>query len=678
MKKNTCLLISFFFVFTAFAQYEVKIDAYILDRETKEPIPYVNVEFPGKDLKAITDASGKFTLTFDEGWIGENDRFQLLANGYKEVTTEMYKLNRYLSVTDKIYLTADAVVQSKNMLKGTVSAEKKLSIQNASVRVKNSFTVAHTDFDGLFEIGASVGDTLVVKYLGMERKEIVVRDLKPLDIALTSNAELLNTVTLKGAKKEKKKKYVDTGFGRVNLNTFGASTVISSEDIGPQHIYVTDVLRGSVAGLFVYNGESNAASRFSQTARSGFGGGTNNNNIGPAGAVLKLRGQIVNIYYDGFPFGGSIDDIEIRSIDNIVVLKSIASTILYGGSPTILITSKNRFLQKNADGNVVNSALLTNNNYKETIPVISISEEKSLYMLELETAKNYTQALEIYEKQKQNPMRKTIPYFLDTAEYFKRWNHEKAVDILKNIEVLAIENPKALKSLAYKLEEFGEFAAAKKVYQRIAVLLPNASQSYRDLALVYKRAGNYQESLDLYVKMLTDSFENIDFSGLEKPLLSEMQQLLRRHRVELNYKDIPSNLLKATFHYDVRIVLEWNRTDAEFELQFVNPSKKFYTWKHSLESKKERLLDEAKNGYHTEEFIIDEADITGKWMINIKSLENEKSFNPTYLKYTLYTNYGSPNQKRTIKVVKLYKQQQKVTLDTINYQQQQSSNETQK
>ncbi|MEM6722245.1 MAG: carboxypeptidase-like regulatory domain-containing protein [Bacteroidota bacterium] len=672
MKKISILLISLLSSFMVFAQYEITIDAYILDRETSEPIPYVNVEFPGKDLKAVTDAAGKFTISFDEGWVQEQDRFQLLANGYPTVTTEMSKLKRYLSVTDKIYLRADENAARKNRLKGTVSTEKNLSIQNASIHIKNSFTTAHTDFDGVFDIPAKVGDTLVISYIGMYDQELVIRDRKPLDIVLKPNAQLLNQVTIKGAKKKKKKQYVDTGFGRVDLDTFGSSTRISSEDIGPQHIYTSDVLRGSVAGLFVYNGGTNTVPRYSLSPRRSLSAG--NRNVTPIDSdsqtMMLLRGESVQVYYDGFPFRGSIDEIELRTIDNIVILKSISATILYGGKPTILITSKNRFLSsKDEDGQIINSALVKNNNYKENVPLIINTTEKPQYIQQLESAETYGQALAIFEAQQQNPQHKTIPYYLDTAEYFKKWDAKKALDILKNIEVLAIDNSKALKSLAYTLEALGEFTAAKKIYQRIAVLLPNASQSYRDLALAYKRSGNYQEAYDLYVKMLTDSsFETMDFSGLEKPLLSELQHLLRRYRAEVNYKDIPSNLLKATFKYDVRLVLEWNRPDAEFELQFVNPSKKFYTWEHSIVAKKDRLLDEVKNGYHMEEFIIDDADISGEWIINIKSLENEKSSNPTCLKYTLYTNYGMPDQKRTIKVIKLYKQQQKVTLDKINYQ----------
>ena len=104
------------------------------------------------------------------------------------------------------------------------------------------------------------------------------------------------------------------------------------------------------------------------------------------------------------------------------------------------------------------------------------------------------------------------------------------------------------------------------------------------------------------------------------------------------------------------------------ELQFVNPKGKFYTWEHAAIANKDRLLDEVKNGFHTEEFIIDEADDTGEWIINIKNLKEQSLLNPTYVKYTIYKNYGTANEEKKVKVIQLQQQQQKVTLDKIKYQ----------
>ncbi|MBT8305285.1 MAG: hypothetical protein KJP09_12495, partial [Bacteroidia bacterium] len=231
---------------------------------------------------------------------------------------------------------------------------------------------------------------------------------------------------------------------------------------------------------------------------------------------------------------------------------------------------------------------------------------------------------------------------------------------------IAYYNPKALKALAYKLEEKLIHEEAKLVYQRIAVLRPNDVQSYRDLALSYVANGNYQEAMTLYKQMLANDKPNVDFSAIESTIINEIKHLVANHRQEVNYKDLHPDLLSVKFKSDVRFVFDWNDPNSEFEFQFVNPQKKFYTWAHTKFDNMERMTDEIQKGYHTEEYIIDDAD-KGEWIINIRNLSEEDTENPTYLKYTVYTNYGLPDETKEVKVVKLYQLENKVTLDKFKY-----------
>ncbi|WP_160130650.1 carboxypeptidase-like regulatory domain-containing protein [Kordia antarctica] len=666
--RTILTIISLFFATSAFSQYTITIDAFVLDEHTKQPIPYVNIQCVGKDIKTITNASGKFTLTFDEDFVSDTDTFQFITIGYDSLSVEMSKLSKYLMVSNKIYLTATKKETLGNTINGTVFSGKNMTIQNAAVRIKNTFIEVQTTVDGHFEIPTKIGDTLVVDYIGMHEKEIIVSSLNSVNIKLKPNAELLKAVLIKGNKTKKKKRYVDTGFGKVDFNAFSLGSMLTSDDIGSHRVYLTDVLRGRIAGLNVAMGEGNVRSRFNSWARTSFKSATSKIRTQPGQPILSIRGQEALIFYDGFPYYGNINEIDVNTIDTIVVLKSLATTVLYGSQPTILITSKNRFLEKDENGQAIDAALVTDNLYTESVPLLSGTTQKSNYISALQNAKTYQEALKIYKAQSQNEKFQTVSYYVDVSEYFMKWNREKSIEILLNIEKIAGSNPKVLKVLAYKLEELKQFEQAKLIYQRIATLLPNAAQSYRDLALIYKNTGDYQQSLDLYKKMLANSIENIDFKSLEKPLLSEMQQLLRRYRSEVAYKDLPSNVLTTTFKYDVRIVFEWNTADAEFELQFVNPNSKFYTWEHSIIANKNRMLNEVKNGCHMEEFIIDEAMDSGEWIINVKNLKAAKAFSPTYLKYTIYKNYGMQNEERTVKVIQLNKQQEKVTIDKIKYQ----------
>ena len=128
-----------------------------------------------------------------------------------------------------------------------------------------------------------------------------------------------------------------------------------------------------------------------------------------------------------------------------------------------------------------------------------------------------------------------------------------------------------------------------------------------------------------------------------------------------------SEYLKANFKFDLRIVFDYSDENTEFELQFINPDKKFYVWPHTRIDNLKRMLDDIQKGVSSEEYIIDDAE-SGEWIINIECFTDEVTTNPSYLKYTLFKNYGLSNETKEVKVIQLHKYQQKVTLDRFIYQ----------
>ena len=100
-----------------------------------------------------------------------------------------------------------------------------------------------------------------------------------------------------------------------------------------------------------------------------------------------------------------------------------------------------------------------------------------------------------------------------------------------------------------------------------------------------------------------------------------------------------------------RLVFEWSDGEAEFDLMFVNPENQYYTWKHSLADNAEEIMNEKNLGYNIKEYLID-GSLPGLWKVNI-NYKGNKSLTPSYLKATIYTDYGTPNQKMDIKVFRL-------------------------
>jgi uncharacterized protein YfaP (DUF2135 family) len=99
------------------------------------------------------------------------------------------------------------------------------------------------------------------------------------------------------------------------------------------------------------------------------------------------------------------------------------------------------------------------------------------------------------------------------------------------------------------------------------------------------------------------------------------------------------------------MVFEWNDGEAEFDLQFVNPENQYHIWKHTNASDPEGIMKEKEIGFNSEEFLIDSS-LPGTWEVNVRYYGN-KSLTSTYLKVSIYDNYGSRSQRKEVRVFKL-------------------------
>lgn len=649
MKKLVCIL-SLFIPYVLFAQYEIAIQATIYDEVSKEPISYVNIAFNDKPIQTVTSQDGKFSLRYDENYIQEDDLLKFNAMGYKSELVTAERFYKFLANTDKIFLKPDGYLSDKRdniskieIPKGSISGQvliKNSPIQGAKVRVKNSFNEVRTDSHGNFILPAKNGDVLEIEFIGMETKNIIVDD-EQLEVILKPDGELLDEVVLLNEKGSSD--LINLGYnGKKKFDeiTYGAGT-ISKNEIGNQYYRLQDVLNGRLSKLnYSRNQSINNASGF----------------------VFDIDGMIYSS--EG---NTQLPYVDPQTIESITVLNSLTGTHKYGtlarNGVVIIRTNLTSEPKKQIKKN---SALVVGNNYDESLPLLTSNNGAQSYLVELKKAKTFDEAKSIYLKQKQDKTLQSVPYFVDVSDYFKRWNKKYSNDILNEISKIGYTNDKALKTLAFKLEERGEYEKAKIVYQRIAAIRPNDAQSYISLANIYKKTQNYKEAMRLYKQMLSNTIKGIDFSGMQNIITNEIQHMLAFHRTKVDYFDLPNDLRAANFKKDVRIVFEWNDPYNEFELQFVNPNKKYYTWYHNKLNNGNKMLDEVKNGYAMQEYIIDDAE-KGEWIINLKNLTEEPSLNPTYLKYTVYNNYGMENEYSEIKIIRLIEHNGKVTLDKFVY-----------
>jgi uncharacterized protein YfaP (DUF2135 family) len=140
----------------------------------------------------------------------------------------------------------------------------------------------------------------------------------------------------------------------------------------------------------------------------------------------------------------------------------------------------------------------------------------------------------------------------------------------------------------------------------------------------------------------------------------------KKSQSAINVQFVPKSENIIDFRNDMRLVFEWNTSEAEFDLEFVNPQKQVYTFEHSLENNQELINDEKQKGYSSKEFIIDDVK-QGQWLVNLTYKGNKKP-EPTYLKVTTYYYWSKPNQHKKIAVYKLDKEFEKIQLYRLNKQ----------
>jgi tetratricopeptide (TPR) repeat protein len=653
MKIKIITLLISLITSSLYSQYEITIDARVLDQVTNKPIEYVNVEFLKKNLRAVGNKEGFIILRYDTDFIHDDDLLQISSKGYKTITVRVAQLYKLLKNTNQIYLKPNQTIKTKeelsnNYIYGTITSHN-IPLQSVSIKVKGTLNEVFTDLDGSFAIVGNIDDVLLISYLGMKSKEAIVYKKTGLKVELELDGELLNEVLLTG--KAKKEETIDLGLGmEKSFDELGYSVnTLKAEEIKPQYIDLLSLLKGKFAGVQIANG--GVLLRGNQSI--------NNSAL----AIFDLDGQIFDINVNQ-----RSPDIEVSNIESITILKSLAAVTKYGtiGRGGVIVIKTKTASGVNAEPKKP-SALATGNDYIEEVQSIDVLNLKPDYLQTLQNAKTFEEAKQTYKTLKQTKDNLSVAFYLDAAEYFLKWDNSYAMDIFAYVEELAKDNAKALKTLAFNYEALNKHEEARLVYQRIAILRPTDAQSYRDLALIYNVTGYYNEAMRLYKQMLSNSIEGVDFSGLQQPIVDELMHLLAFHRSKVDYKDLPTDLLTAKFKQDLRIVFEWNDPNAEFELQFVNPQKKFFKWAHTKFDNRERMLDEIKKGYTTEAYIIDDAE-AGEWLINIEAFNETPDINPNYLKYTIYKNYGLPNETKTVKVIQLENIKQKVTLDKFLYQ----------
>lgn len=606
--------------------------------------------------------------------VGETDQVLLFSDGYsfhtkfpkiksplivissnKKINSDFFTLITKDSGKEFIDLSALQTNTSNasefKIISGRVSDENGyLSDVVVFSRDNNLQTV--TDSLGNFSIEAKIRGILEFRYVGKNTILSRISDATKKNIYMTNGNMVLDELVLENNKKE----VIDNGFSKQDKKRIGYSIeTLSGDDIIPSNTDVKDAVSGKFSGVKI--GANDDLSQF-------VGRGLGTTILGNQYGLIVVDGFVIK-QSDSSRDNGFIADtgfINPENIESVTYLKGLAATNIYGsdGSNGVLLiktktgSSSYKKKKKRQLGNTPT--------YIDDTEINEIIDKP--YIKEISQTKTIEEAYSVYISQREL-YGKEISFFFDMASYFKNWNNSY---LMKRILSTVLEINKTLdlellRVLAFKYNEFGMFDEAIKIYKKIISIQPNESQVYRNLALSYQLNKQFVKAQQVYDKILNNKYDDVDsFSGLKQTINTEYKNLVALHNSSLVTANIP-DFYKKNAEYDTRIVFEWSHFNAEFDLQIVNPQRRYFTWSHTKKKESSRFIKEASQGYGLEEFFITKKD-KGEWLFNITYYGKNTGNNslPTYLKITVYNHYGKPNQTKTESIKELNDLNKKETI----------------
>lgn len=523
-------------------------------------------------------------------------------------------------------------------------------LTNVNIVVKNTQRGVKTNALGKYLIRVNEGETLVYSYVGKKTLEIIVEDVTEfLNIAMHDKVTELDEVRLTRTKRKTQKELfkeyntnkdlIKTAYGILDKKRSGFSMKIADgEDLILGGVDFTFALSSLLPGIRIATDSNLSPVVFLPRRFSSF-------QI-PRPVLFDVDG---NLFTETPVF------IQTENIKRVAIINAAGALIRYGnlaaGGVVVINTKSGNFSPSESESaKLSDQAKLRNNFYVDKARPATASVPA--YMTTLQNTSEIATARKVYLDFQERYG--NFPHFhLDAMSFFlETFGDRKMFDEISNEVLEKFEfHPAILKALAYKHEAIGNFERAKEIYKMIFILRPHYPQSYLNLANSYDDSGNPEKAATLFARytfLVEEGFFEPS-QVFEDILERDFNNLLGLNGTLLSGEKRIFNNTEDDFQ-GTRIVFEWNDGEAEFELQFVNPEGQYSLWKHTLNEDPERISDEKKTGYSCEEKLI--YDPTGDWLVNVKYLGN-KSLTPTYLKATVYWDFGTKKQRKQIKVFKL-------------------------
>ena len=206
-------------------------------------------------------------------------------------------------------------VTGQGIVSGVITDDKQIPMPGVSVLVKGSSIGTTTNNEGAFSIQASIGQTLLFRFIGFEPQEVLIKSQTSIRILLKTDSEALNEVIVVGYGTQKK------------ANLTGAVDQIGSKYFESRPLTnITRGLQGVIPNLNIKMTDGKPTRGATYNIRG-------ITSIGSGGSALVL--------VDGVP--GDPNTLNPNDIESVSVLKDASSAAIYGARGAfgvVLITTK--------------------------------------------------------------------------------------------------------------------------------------------------------------------------------------------------------------------------------------------------------------------------------------------------------------------------------------------------
>jgi hypothetical protein len=259
-------------------------------------------------------------------------------------------------------------------------------------------------------------------------------------------------------------------------------------------------------------------------------------------------------------------------------------------------------------------------------------------------------------------------YYLDCADVFIGLKqNDTALQVLSNIAELELENPALMRILAHRLAQIDELAISAAIFEEVLEMRREEPQSYRDLALVLGRMGEYVRAVELLYEVVLKSWDG-RFPEIEVIALEEMNNLIvQGKRKGIKDFKVDERLVKP-IDVDLRIVMTWDADLTDMDLWVMEPSgeKAFYSYPRTQIGG--LVSRDFTQGYGPEEYMIKRAR-HGMYEVktNFYGSRSQKVAGAVTLQVDLFTNYGRENEKRRSVTLRLTENKETFTVADIEF-----------